>query len=330
MMDRRHFLLTSLAGAFATSRSAAAQQAGKTSRIGVLHPARQKPSPEEMARNSFFVAMEELGWVEGRNVLYEWRSPHGQLQLFPSLAAELVASGVDVILTTSSPATRAAKEATTTIPIVFAEVSQPVRQGLVVSLSRPGGNVTGFADVSLELIPKRLELLKQLVPRAVRVAVLVNPETQFGPMALPDSQRAARALGLQLEMFEVSPATDLDVTFARIRQSRAAALTIIPEALFFALRARIAELAVRSRLPFIAELPLQAEAGATLIYNSHTRHMYRSVAAYIDQILKGAKPADLPVQEPTRFELIINRKTAKAIGLIVPQSLLDRADRVIE
>jgi len=164
----------------------------------------------------------------------------------------------------------------------------------------------------------------------VKVAVLVNPETQWGPIALPDAQRAARALGLQLETFEVSPTTDLDATFARIRQSRAEALTIIPEALFFVLRAPIAELAIKNRLPFVAELPAQAEAGAVLVYNSSTRHMYRLAATYIDQILKGAKPADLPVQEPSTFELIINRKTARAIGLTVPQSLLDRADRVIE
>jgi putative tryptophan/tyrosine transport system substrate-binding protein len=246
-MDRRRFLLTSLAGAIAAPVAPVAQEAGKMRRVGMLHPARGKPSPEEMARNAFFVAMQELGWLEGRNVVYEWRSAQGQMQLFSSLAAELVASGVDVIVTTSSPATHAAKGATTTIPIVFAEVSQPVTQGFVVSLSRPGGNLTGFADVSLELMPKRLELLKQLVPRAVRVAILVNPQSQFGPMALPDTQSAARALGLQLERFDVSPATDLDVTFAQIRQSHADALTIIPEALFFALRARIAELAIRNR-----------------------------------------------------------------------------------
>jgi len=329
-MDRRRFLLTSLAGAVAAPLAVRGQEPGKMRRIGVLHPARQKPSPEEMARNSFFVAMHELGWLEGRNVLYEWRSPPGQLQLFPSLAAELVASGVDVILTTSSPATRAAKQATTTIPIAFTEVSQPVRKGLVASLSQPGGNLTGFADVSLELMPKRLEMLKQLIPRAVRVAVFVNPESQSGPLALPDSQRAARALGLQLKTFEVSPATGLDATFARIRESRSEALTIIPDALFMVHRARIAELALMKHLPFVAEHSLQAEAGAVLTYNYNTRHIYRLAATYVDQILKGAKPADLPVQEPTIFELIINRNTAKAIGLTIPPSLLARTDQVIE
>jgi putative ABC transport system substrate-binding protein len=328
-MNRRRFLLTSLAGLITTPPTARGQQPGKVWRIGFLHPARPKPSPAEMARGFFFVALGELGWAEGPNVVYEWRSAQGQLQLFPSLAAELVASGVDVILTTGNQATRAAKETTTTIPIVFAEVGQPVRQGLVVSLSRPGGNLTGFADVSLELMPKRLELLKELVPRAARIAVLVNPESPHGRAVVDDSKRPARALGLQLDAFEVRPSTDLDATFARIRQSRSEALTIIPEAMFFVLRARLAELAHKNRLPLIAELPQQAEAGAVLVYNGNQRHMYRLVATYIDQILKGAKPADLPVQEPTIFELIINRKTAKAIGLKVPQSLLDRADRVI-
>jgi putative tryptophan/tyrosine transport system substrate-binding protein len=226
-----------LAGVIPAPLTAWGQERGKIWRIGFLHPARPKPSPEEMARNVFFVALQELGWGEGRNVLYEWRSAQGQLQLFPSLAAELVTAKVDLIQATSSPATRAAKQATATIPIVFTEVGMPVRQGLVVSLGRPGGNLTGFADVSLELMPKRLELLKQLVPRAVRVAVLVNPESQFGSIALPDGERAAPALGLQLETFQVSPATDLDGTFARIRQSRAEALTIVPDALFFVLRA---------------------------------------------------------------------------------------------
>jgi len=274
--------------------------------------------------------MRELGWVEGQNVLYEWRHANGQFELLPRLAAELVASGVHVILSFASAATRAAKDATATTPIVFGEVSQPVQQGLVASVSRPGGNVTGIADVSIELMPKRLQLLKQLVPRAVRVAVLVNPDTQFGAMTLPDSQSAARTLGLQLQTFDVRSSTDLDPTFARIRDSRSDAVTLIPEILFFVQRARIAELALKNRLPLIAEHRLQAEAGAVLVYNGSVREVYRQAAKYVDQILKGAKPADLPVQDPATFELIINQKTAKAIGLSVPQPLLDRADRVID
>ena len=235
-----------------------------------------------------------------------------------------------MILAVASAATRAAKEATATTPIVFGEVSQPVQQGLVASVNRPGGNVTGIADVSIELMPKRLQLLKQLVPRAASVAILVNPDTQFGAMTLPDSQLAARKLGLRLEIFEVRSSMDLDATFARIRDSRSDALTLVPELLFFVERARIAELALKNRLPLVAEHRLQAEAGAVLVYNGSLREVYRQAAKYIDQILKGAKPADLPVQEPATFELIINRKTAKAIGLSVPQSLLELADRVID
>jgi putative ABC transport system substrate-binding protein len=197
-------------------------------------------------------------------------------------------------------------------------------------MSRPGGNVTGVADVSIELMPKRLQLLKQLVPRAVRVAVLVDPNTQFGDMTLPDSQLAASKLGLRLETFEVRSPADLDATFARIRGSRSDAVAMIPEVLFVAQRARIAELALKNRLPLIEDHRLQAQAGAVLVYNGSVREVYRQAAKYVDQILKGASPADLPVQDPATFELIINRKTAKAIGLKVPQPLLELADRVID
>ena len=179
-------------------------------------------------------------------------------------------------------------------------------------------------------MPKRLQLLKQLVPRAVRVAVLVDPNTQFGVMAMPDNQLAASKLGLRLETFEVRSSTDLDAAFARIRDSRSDAVALIPEPLLFVQRARIAELALKNRLPLVADHRWQAEAGAVLVYNWSLPEVYRQAAKYVDQILKGARPADLPVQDPATFELIINRKTARAIGLKVPQSLLDRADRVIE
>jgi putative ABC transport system substrate-binding protein len=249
------------------------------------------------------------------------------------LARELIASRVDVIVTATSPATRAAKEATATIPIVFAEVSQPVRQGFVASLTRPGGNVTGLADVTLELMPKRLELLKELVPGATRVAVLVEPEfytLNAAQGVLDDSKRASRALGLRLETFEVRASEDFDAAFARIKQSRAEGLTFIPTPLFYAQRARIADLAIKHRLPLVAELREQAVAGALLAYNSNWPQMYRQAAMYVDRILRGAKPAELPVQDPATFDLIINLKTAKAIGLTIPPTLLARADQVIE
>jgi len=208
-----------------------------------------------------------------------------------------------------------------------------VKRGFVASLARPGGNVTGLADVSLDLIPKRLELLKELVPGAKAVAILVVPGL-FAPdiiqEVLDDSKRAANTLGLRPEAFEVRTSEDFDALFRRIKQSRAEGLTFIPDPLFFTQRARIADLAIKHRLPLIAELPHQAEAGALLVYNSNWREMYRQVAMYVDRILRGAKPADLPVQDPTKFDLIINLKTAKAPGLTIPPSLLARADQVID
>jgi putative ABC transport system substrate-binding protein len=330
-MDRRCFLLTSPAGVIGASVGGGAQGADRVWRVGILLGFR--PPPEWIAGDVFVVPMRELGWVDGQNVVFEQRYASERPELLPMLARELIASRVDVIVTATSPATRAAKEATATIPIVFAEVSQPVRQGFVASLTRPGGNVTGLADVTLELMPKRLELLKELVPGATRVAVLVEPE--FYPPntaqgVLDDSKRASRALGLRLETFEVRTSEDFDAVFASIRQSRAEGLTLIPDALFFHQRAQIADLAIKHRLPIVADERSQAEAGALLSYDGDLRQMYRQVAMYVDRILRGAKPADLPVQEPATFELIINLKTAKALGLTIPPSLLARADQVIE
>jgi putative ABC transport system substrate-binding protein len=249
------------------------------------------------------------------------------------LARDLIASKVDVIVASPSSALRAVKEATATIPIVFAETSQPVRRGFVASLTRPGGNITGLADVTLELMPKRLELFKELMPGATRVAVLVVPGLLAPDViqgALDDSKRASHALGLRLETFEIQNSEDFDAVFARIRQSRAEGLTFIPDPFFFHQRVRIADLAIKHRFPLVAELRPQAEAGALLAYNSNLRQMYRQVAMYVDRILTGAKPADLPVQEPATFDLIINLKTAKALGLTLPPSLLLRADLAIE
>ena len=331
MMDRRRFLLTSLAGVIGAPVGGSAQAADRVWRVGILLGFR--PPPEWITDGPFFVPMRELGWVEGKNVVFEQRYANEQPERLPMLARELIASRVDVIVTAPSSALRAAKEATATIPIVFAEVSQPVRRGFVASLTRPGGNITGLADVTLELMPKRLELFKELMPGATRVAVLVVPGLLAPDViqgVLDDSKRASDTLGLQLETFEMRTSEDLDAVFARIRQSRAEGLTFIPDPLFFTQRARIADLAIKHRLPLIAELPHQAEAGALLVYNSNWRQMYRQVAMYVDRILRGAKPADLPVQDPTKFDLIVNLKTAKALGLTIPPSIRARADRVIE
>jgi ABC-type uncharacterized transport system substrate-binding protein len=330
-MDRRRFLLTALAAVIGAPVGGGAQGADRVWRVGLLLGWR--PPPEWIARSGiFFGPMRELGWVDGQNVVFEERAANERIELLPMLARELIASRVDVIVASTSTATRAAKEATATIPIVFAEVAQPVRRGFVASLTRPGGNITGLADLTLELMPKRLELLKELVPGATRVAVLLDPDypPHVGQGVLDGSKRASSALGLRLETFEVRTSEDFDAAFARIRQSRAEGVTYIQTPLFFHQRAQIADLAIKHRLPLVAGLRPQAEAGALLSYNSNLRQMYRQVAMYVDRILRGAKPADLPVQEPATFELVINLKTAKAIGLTIPPSLLARADQVIE
>jgi putative tryptophan/tyrosine transport system substrate-binding protein len=326
-MDRRFFLLTALAGVIGAPVGGGAQ-ADRVKRVGLLLGFR--PPPEWIAGGFFFGQMRELGWVDGQNVVFEQRAANERLELLPMLARELIASKVDVIVAAPSTALRAAKEATATIPIVFVLVSQPVRRGFVASLTRPGGNITGLADVTLELMPKRLELLKELVPGATRVAVLVVPGLLPPDViqgVLDDSKRASR---LRLETFEVRTSEDFDAVFASIRQSRAEGLTLIPDALFFHQRAQIADLAIKHRLPIVADERSQAEAGALLSYDGDLRQMYRQVAMYVDRILRGAKPADLPVQEPATFELIINLKTAKALGLTIPPSLLARADQIIE
>ena len=330
-MERRQFLMTSLAGVIGAPIGGGAQAADRVRRVGILWGIR--PGPEWTAGGPFFGPMRELGWVEGQNIVFEQRHANEQPERLPMLARELIAAKVDVIVTAPSSATRAAMEATATIPIVFAEVGKPVRRGFVPSLARPGGNVTGLADISLELIPKRLELLKELLPGATRAALLVEPgfyPPDVDQETIEDSKRASRVLGLRLDTPEIRPPYDFDAAFAHISQSRADGLTFIPTPIFFTQRARIADLAIKHRLPFIAELPHQGEAGALLVYNSNWHQMYRQVAMYVDRILKGAKPADLPVQDPTTFDLIINLKTAKALGLTIPPSLLARADRVIE
>jgi putative ABC transport system substrate-binding protein len=330
-MDRRRFLLTSLAGVIGATVGGGAQGADRVWRVGLLLGWR--PPPEWIAGDVFIVPMRELGWVDGQNVVYEQRAANERPELLPMLARELIASRVDVIVASPSTALRAAMEATATIPIVFAEVSQPVRRGFVASLSRPGGNVTGLENAAIDLIPKRLELLKELVPGATRVAVLLEPEylpPDITQGMLDDCKRASRALGLRLETFEVRTSEDFDTAFARIRQSRAEGVTFIPSPLFYHQRLRIADLAIKHRLPLVAQLRAYAEAGALLAYDSNWRQMYRQVAMYVDRILRGAKPADLPVQEPATFDLVINLKTAKALGLTIPPSLLARADQIIE
>jgi putative ABC transport system substrate-binding protein len=271
--------------------------------------------------------LRDLGYVEGKNFVFEYRYAEGRSERLPGLAADLVRLKVDLIIAPGDVA-KVAREATGTIPIVMMSSDDPVRAGYVASLARPGGNVTGVTFIFDELAGKRLELLKEAVPAITRVAVLWNPthvDNEFQEM-----QAAARTLGLQLQSLELRAPSDLDGAFQAASRGRAEALTVTPSRLTAFLRTRIVALAAKGRLPVISGWREFAEAGGLLTYGPNRSEGARRAAAYIDKILKGAKPADLPVEQPTRFELVVNLKTAKALGLTIPQSIMVRADQVIQ
>ena len=265
--------------------------------------------------------------------MIEYRSAEGKLERLPALAAELVALKVDVIVAASTLAALAAKQATRTLPIVFAAAGDPVTSGLVTSLARPGGNVTGLSFFSPELVGKCLEQLKQAVPEVSRVAVLWQPggpgERTEKDM-LKAAEVAARALGVRLQFVEARGPEDFDRAFSDMTRARAGALTVLPSTMFFNERRRLVDLAAKNRLPAVYPWREYVEAGGLMSYGPNVPDLFRRAATYVDKILKGAKPGDLPVEQPTKFELVINLKTAKALGLTIPQSLLQRADQVIE
>jgi putative ABC transport system substrate-binding protein len=301
------------------------QQPGKTARIGFLFFV-TSPSLDEAFRQG----LHELGYVEGQNIAIEYRSAEGKSERLPGLAAELVRLKVDVIVAASPPATEAAKGATSTIPIVFAVSGDPVAAGLVASLARPGGNITGLATISGDVLGKQLELLKGVTPKVSRVAVLQNPSNPGHALMLPQAEGAARALGVQLQVLKARTPSEIEAAFAAMSSQRAGGVLVLRDALFRAQRAQIAALAAKRRLPAVYGLREEAEAGGLMAYGASVPHMFRRAATYVDKILKGAKPADLPVEQPTKFELVINLKTAKALGLTIPPSLLGQADQVIQ
>ena len=308
--------------ALSLTLAAEGQQAGKVSRIGVLAVSAAAFSPRIEA---FRRGLREHGYVEGKNILLEYRYAEGKLDRLPDLAAELVALKVDVIVTASPPAVRAAQKATSTIPIVFAAVGDPVADGLVKSLARPGQNTAGLSIVGPELEGKRLELLKEAVPKTTRVAVL------FGPQRLrKELESAAPALGIQLISLPVQELGDFESAFETARKENADALITSPSPLLNTVRERIVALAAKNRLPAMYAGPEFVETGGLMSYAPSYTDLFRRAATYVDKILKGAKPGDLPVEQPTKFELVINLKTAKALGLTIPQSVLGRADQVIE
>jgi putative ABC transport system substrate-binding protein len=312
-------------GLLAAPLAAPAQQAsGKSARIGLLGDV------ASFLDDAFRQGLRELGYVDGQSIAIEYRSPEGKNERLPGLATELVRLKVEVIVASTPAATRAAKQATSTIPIVFTVSGDPVADGFVASLARPGGNATGLATIGPELVGKQLELLKRVAPKVSRVAVLQNPSTRPTPLAFRQAESAARALGLQLQVLEARNASEIDAAFAAMGSQRSDGLLVLRDAVFRTQRAQIADLAARSRLPAVYGLREQAEAGGLLAYGASVPELFRRAATYVDKILKGTKPADLPVEQPTKFELVINLKTARALGLTIPPPLLAQADQVIQ
>jgi putative ABC transport system substrate-binding protein len=327
-MNRRELLIAMGAGALAAPLASLAQQpAAKVRRIGRLAPATSAFTslPDE----GFRQGMRELGWSEGGNIASEYRYANGVLERLPALAAELVRLKVEVIVAGSTPAIVAAKNASATIPIVMVTSADPVAAGLVASLAHPGGNVTGVTALGQELGGKALDLLKQAVPGISRVAVLGGPAYPLGTGARA-IESAARALGVTLQTIVVRTPAEIDGAFAAMREQRIDGLLVLPDPMFTIQNRRIPELAARHRLPAIYELSEFVDAGGLMFYGAALRDMYRRAATFVDKILRGAKPGDLPIEQPTQFELVINLKAAKALGIRIPQSLLVRADRVIE
>jgi putative ABC transport system substrate-binding protein len=307
-----------------------AQQAAKIARIGYLGYNRAN-LPQ--LREAFRQGLRDLGYVEGRNLVIEYRYAEGKFERFPALAAELVALKVDVIFAPTTPHALAAKQATRTLPIVFAAAADPVSSGLVTSLARPGGNVTGLSILGPELIGKGLELLTQAVPGVSRVAVLWQPGgigKGTEKDMLKEAEVAARALGVRLQFVEARGPEDFDRAFSEMTRARAGALTVLTNTMFANERRRLVDLAAKNRLPAAYPWREGVDAGGLMSYGANLADLWRRAATYVDKILKGAKPADLPVEQPTKFELVINLKAAKALGMTIPQSLLQRADQVIE
>ncbi len=304
---------------------ARAQQAAKVPRIGYLSPGFPSSSPDPAFRQG----LRELGYVEGKNIVIKWRSAEGKLDRLPALAAELVRLKVDVIVTAGPSPTRAAKEATTTIPIVMAQDPDPVGNGFVASLARPGGNITGLATLRPELSGKQLELLKETVPRLSRVAVFGTSTNPGNVQQLRETELVARAFGVKLQYLDVLDPKDIETAFRAASKERADAILVLNSPVFNAHRTQLAGLAVKSRLPAIYDRSAFVEDGGLMTYSVSLTDLHRRAATYVDKILKGRTPADLPVEQPMKFEFIVNLQAAKQIGLTIPPNVLVRAQKVI-
>ena len=331
MMKRRKLLIALGAGAFASPLGSFAQQQGKIPRVGFLAArSRSTLSAPDVYYDAFIQGMRDLGYIEGKNLVIEWRFTDGKYERLPELAAELVRLKVDLLVTHGTPGTLAAKRATTMIPIVMAVVGDAVASGLVPSLARPGGNVTGATFFNPELAAKRLEVLKDAFPRTKRVATLLNPDNpgNVGP-TIKAMEITARSLKLELQRFEARGPGEFESVFAAMAKNRVDAVAINEDPMIIANVKAIADIAAKQRLRSIGFKEF-AEAGGLLGYGVTLHEMFRRAGYFVDKILKGAKPGDIPIEQASRFELVINRKTAIAIGVTFPQSLLERVDKVIE
>jgi len=324
---KKIFLWLSVVAALGGTAITDAQQLKKVARIGFLASSSSERVKSRLA--AFQQGLRELGYVEEKNVIIEYRSAEGKFERLPEIASELVRLKVDLLVVEGAPAAHATKNATSVIPIVIGNAADPVGTGLVASLARPGGNITGLSDFNLGVVTKRLELLKEVVPSASRIAVLWNPTNPTNPLQLKETQAAAPGLGVTLLSLEAKGADDIERAFSAIRKERPGALIVIGDPMFGTQQKRITQLTIKSRLPAIYGAPESVDAGGLMSYGTNFADLFRRAATYADKILKGTKPADLPVEQPKKFEFIINLKAAKQIGLIIPPNVLARADRVI-
>jgi putative ABC transport system substrate-binding protein len=308
----------------------AAQQAASLPRVGFLHPASLSDPRVTRYVEAFRSGLRELGYVEGQNIAIEFRWANGQYDRLPGLATELVRLKVDVIVAPNTPATRAARQASETIPIIFVSVADPMAAGFVASLAHPGGHITGLSLMSPELVGKQLSLLKEVAPKAARVALLANPNNRSHALLVEQAQEAGRALGVRLQFLKARDRSEIDGVFSAMSTNPPDAVIVLGDTVFLDHRTRIAEHAVRNRLATVFGESEFAEAGGLLAYGRSLSDASRRSAGYVDKILKGAKAADLPVEQPALFELVINLKTANALRLRIPQTMLQRADRIIE
>lgn len=322
------FALITGALSIALCASAEAQQAKRVSRIGFLTLG-SGSSPSGL-RDAFRDGLRQLGYIEGQNIYVEYRYAGGKMERLPELAAELVKLKVEVIVASNTQSIEAMRQATRTIPIVFPVTFDPVASGFVSSLARPGGNLTGLTTLNQEVAGKRIEVLKEVLPRISRVAVARNPTNSGSLFALKETESAAGHFGIRLQVLETRSAEELDGAIQTAVRDRAGALILIPDNLFVREQERVIDLVMKNRLPTMFAESGAVEAGGLMYYGANLADLFRRAAGYVDKILKGAKPADLPVQQPEKFELVINLKTAKQIGLTIPQSVLYKADKVIK